>query len=237
MIDSYHRPSSLDEALHLVASDDAAVLGGGTSLIPTTMARSVVDLQGLGLDGIALDGAEIDVGSMTRLRDLVESDLIPHELRDLAKREAPNTLRNAATAGGTVAGADPESELLAGLLVYRSTVNVVDPTGRTTLPLSEYLDTRPAGIITEIRLQTGGRAATTRTGRTPADRPIVAAVARRDDEGTIVLALTGVASTPIVVDPNAVSSLDPPSDFRGSTEYRRHLAETLSRRAVAELDA
>ena len=56
MIDSYHRPSTLDEALHLVASEDAAVLGGGTKLIPTTTARSVVDLQGLGLDGIALGG-------------------------------------------------------------------------------------------------------------------------------------------------------------------------------------
>jgi hypothetical protein len=64
----------------------------------------------------------------------------------------------------------------------------------------------------------------------------VLAVARRSETGTILLALTGVDSAPVLIDAEAISSLDPPADFRGSAEYRRHLAGILSGRAIAGLD-
>ena len=114
MIEAYHRPSTLEQALDLLDSDHAAVLAGGTSLIAGDGPDAVVDLQDLGLDSIALDGDRLAVGAMTRLRDFAASDLVPQPLRQLAMREAPNTIRNAATIGGTVASGDPESELIAG---------------------------------------------------------------------------------------------------------------------------
>ncbi len=48
----------------------------------------------------------------------------PSSYEILRGREAPNTIRNAATIGGTVGTADPESELLAGLLAYGATVTL-----------------------------------------------------------------------------------------------------------------
>ncbi len=83
-------------------------------------------------------------------------------------------------------------------------------------------------------MATTGRTATARTGRTPADVPIVAAVGRHNGD-TLLLALTGVASTPRLVDQTDIEALEPPADFRGSAEYRRHLAAVLIRRVVDDL--
>jgi probable selenate reductase FAD-binding subunit len=235
VIETYHRPSTLEQALSLLEAEGTVVLGGGTSLVAAGGPSAVVDLQDLGLDAIATDGDRVTIGAMARLREVADSDLVPQMLRELARREAPNTIRNAATIGGTVATADPESELVAGMLVYDAMVTITDA-NETTMGLDEYLVTRPPGIITGVSLATGGVADAARTGRTPADRPIVMAVARRDQSGRILLALTGVASAPLLIDTAAIPSLDPPADFRGSAEYRRHLAVVLGARAIAGLD-
>lgn len=241
MIISYHRPASIADALKLLGRQDppTVVLGGGTIVgRHSDDDRAVVDLQALGLQSIRPAGDCTEIGAMTRLQELIDDDAVPFALGELAKREAPSTLRNAATIGGTVAVADPESELLAGLLVHQARVTVTRPDGRDVIELEELLADRSpldGGIITAVTVAVGGRTAAARTGRTPADTSIVAAVARRDDDNNIRLALTGVAATPILVAPGEEDGLDPPADFRGSSEYRRHLAETLTRRAIADL--
>ncbi len=106
-----------------------------------------------------------------------------------------------------------------------------------TVALEELLADRSlldASIIVSVTIQTDGRAAAARTGRTPSDTSIVAAVGRRTGAG-VLLALTGMAATPVVVDPHSVNELDPPGDFRGSPAYRRHLAATLTARVIGQL--
>jgi carbon-monoxide dehydrogenase medium subunit len=235
VIETYHRPTTLEEALTLLTSPGAAILGGGSSLVAATTATTVVDLQALGLDGLALDGDRLMIGAMVCLADLADAELAPPLVRDLAKREAPSTIRNAATVGGTVAMGDPESELLAGLLVYDGVVSVATQNGTRTVALADYLASSPTGIITTVTVATGGRATSARTGRTPADRPIVMAAARRGDDGSVAVAVTGVAATPVRYEDE--TSLEPPTDFRGGADYRRHLATTLVARALDELDA
>ena len=232
VIRAYHRPTTLEDALSLLESNDAAVLAGGTSLIASGAATAVVDLQDLGLSTIGLTDDRIAIGAMARIRDLVESDLVPAILRDLARREAPNTIRNAATLGGTIATRDPESELVAGLLVHDTRVTIATGDGPHTVALPDYLATPTLGIITGVTLERGGTAEARRTGRTPADRPIVMAVARRTDDGKVRVALTGIAAVPVIVDAGELAAFDPPADFRGTTEYRRHLAETLTSRVL-----
>ena len=47
------------------------------------------------------------------------------------------------------------------------------------------------------------------------------------------MAVTGVAPTPVLVDPeNPTVSLQPPGDFRGDSEYRMHLVKILASRAL-----
>lgn len=237
MITQYHRPTTLDDAVALVARPDAVIVAGGTSVNadPRSAPSAAVDLQALGLDGIDADGSVVRIGATTRLQALTDSSLVPSVLRDLARREAPNTIRNMATIGGTIATADPESELLAGLLAFGARATVVRAGSPTEHDVSDLLDNAAllsGAIITGISVPSSGTGAADRTARTPRDRPIVAAVAFRDASGTVRLAMTGIASNPTLVDPVYLADLEPPSDFRGSSAYRKRLAEVLAQRVV-----
>jgi len=240
MISEYYRPSNLDEALRLVAQPSTLPLGGGTMLSASSDsdAIAVVDLQSVGLSGIEVEGSRVSVGAMTLLQDLVDSPLIPTMIQDLAHREAPNTLRNAATLGGTIGTADPESELLVGMLVYETTVTVAREDGSGDHSLEDVL-TDPgllrAGIITAVSIATDGRASAHRTGRTPADRPIVAVVARQTGNDETLVAASGVGRHPILIDPDQLEKISPPADFRGSSEYRSRLVAVLTQRALSDL--
>jgi CO/xanthine dehydrogenase FAD-binding subunit len=137
-----------------------------------------------------------------------------------------------------VAAADPESELLAGFLAFGATVTVARAADTESIPLGDLLADRSrldSGIITSVTVDAGGDATAERTGRTPADRPIVMAVARRGEDGSLRLALTGVGDTPTLVEMDALDDLQPPADFRGSTEYRQELAGVLARRVMTRL--
>src|SRR5918995_5658849 len=79
----YHRPDSLEEAMHLLAEhgDEAKVLAGGQSLIPVMKLRfaapaHLVDIGRLGLDTIAEADGRPAIGALARHRDLQRPDLI-----------------------------------------------------------------------------------------------------------------------------------------------------------------
>ncbi len=233
---AYHRPERLPEALALMAEPHRVVLAGGTVLNADRepSALEAVDLQALGLDGIQTEGDRLRLGATATLDAVRRSDLVPPTLAAVARAEAPSTLRTLATIGGTVASVDGESLLLAALLAHDA---VVETNGTDTRPIAEVL---AAGvgrgvIITAVTIDPSGDAATATTGRTPADVPIVGAYGRRAGDD-IVVALTGVADQPVLVDAAApTEGLAPPADFRGTSEYRLELAEVLTRRVVREL--
>jgi len=234
-IDAYHRPSSVTDAVSLLAEPRHLALAGGTTIrhhggaAPT----EVVDLQALGLDQIRSEQGIVRIGAMVRLHDLVEHEAAPDLIRRTARSEMPSALRTLATVGGTIGAAWPDSVFLAALLVHEASVLFAD--GRTVALSSMLGDGLAAGeLIVEVDIQASGATAVAATGRTPADDPIVAAVARSTDDG-IRLALTGIGPTPDLVDPDDVDRLEPLGDFRGSTAYRRHLAGVLSARVVEEL--
>jgi putative selenate reductase FAD-binding subunit len=240
MITKYHRPLLLADAIDLIALPNTTIIAGGTAVNADTDSAPLVavDLQALDLSGIESDKNTVHIGATTRLQDLVDSELVPELLRDLARREAPNTIRNAATVGGTVGTADPESELLAGLLVYGATVTLARSGSQTEQTLDEVLDDPQAlagAIITAVTINAAGVGSAERTARTPMDRPIVMAVALHGNDGTTRLAMTGVADRPVIVDPAHISDLQPPSDFRGSSAYRKHIASVLADRVLTSL--
>jgi CO/xanthine dehydrogenase FAD-binding subunit len=237
----YYRPLTLEEALTLLALPDAVVLAGGTALNahPARANLAAVDLQALHLGGIETGGGWVRLGAMTRLREVVDSDLVPGTLRDLARLEAPGTIRDAATIGGTVGAADPESPLLTGLLAFGARVSVARPGSIADIPLEAILDDAQVlagAVITSVTVPVSGQAAAQGTARTPMDRPIVIAVAHRDAAGTTRTAVSGVALHPVLVDPGRIVELDPPADFRGSSAYRAHLATVLTTRALAAIN-
>ena len=259
IISAYQRPATMEAALACLARPGTVLLGGGTKVNAQAGLGpiEVVDLQALGLGRIdALDGRMAVIGSTVTLSQLAGSPVVPDVIREAARREQPSTLRAQATVGGCVATGDSESELLAALLAHGAIVRITAPDGVRELTLQQLLATPwpPAGgIITAVTISTAGRSSAARTGRTRADRPIVAAVARVTADGRRRVALTGVAATPVLIENPAQTStgqtsnggignggidtsrLDPPPDFRGSAEYRRALAAVLAARALAAI--
>ena len=242
LVAAYHRPATLDEALDLLGSARRVALGGGTTLnadrAPSDL--EAVDLQALGLDGIAADdGERVRIGATANLDSVRRCELLPDSLRELARTDQPSTLRTLATVGGLVAKASAESVLLAGLLAHDCRVELAGPAG-AGLSESSLAELMAAGLpegslITAVTVDPSGRTAYAGTGRTPADVPIVAAYGRRT-EGFVAMALTGVADHPVLVDVfDPAAGLDPAGDFRGSREYRLHLAATLTARVMQEL--
>lgn len=239
-VSRYSRPASLDEALALLERPAAVVLGGGTRLnAAPSEPLEVVDLQAVGLDLIEPAGNEIvRIGATVTLQQLVDAEALPAVMREAARHEQPSTLRNQATLGGTIATGDPESELLAVLLVHDATARISTAGGTEPVSLPHLLAELPLArnrVITDVTVDVAGRSAVARVGRTRADRPIVAAAARITPAGTSLLALSGVAAAPVLVED--LHDLEPPSDFRGSSEYRRTLAEVLASRAWEALAA
>ncbi len=243
---AYHRPTSLDEALQLLARPGSrtAVIGGGTYLTPPLPERveEVVDLQAItSLREISHIDQKLTLGGTVRLQEVVDDERVPALLRESARREGPNTLRNAVTVGGAVEYADKESEFLAALLVFEAELHIRTTGEIKNIPLNNFLQAAPTalddGLITGVSLRaTTGKTASDRVSRTPADKAIVAAVARLGDDGDLRLALCGVANNPILVDPeNLKAAISPPGDFRGSSEYRRQMAATLAKRVINQI--
>ncbi|MBC8194795.1 MAG: FAD binding domain-containing protein [Acidimicrobiia bacterium] len=237
---SYHRPTTIEGAVTLLAAQDHMALAGGTILNadddPTPVA--MVDLQGLGLTDMESGADRIRLGAMVTLDNLKSDDRVPDSVRDAARAELPSTLRTLATVGGTVAVGDPDSVLLAALLVHAAEVHVAGPDGTGGAPLANVLRSNGpchGHLITAVSLTTGGTTVCESVGRTPADTPIVSATGRYLD-GVTTVALTGVASTPVLIDPgDPTSGLEPLGDFRGSADYRLHLASVLTDRILASL--
>lgn len=224
------------------------LIGGGSTLQARRDAEpiEVVDLQGLELKGIArLESGAVSIGAGTDLQAVASSDLLPASLRAAARREKPSTLRTRATLGGLIARGESESGLLAVLLAHETTVEVSlvgEVVERELGAVLAALPLAPAEILLRARLDPAGAVAVETTARTVADRPIVAAVCRKAPDGRVLVALAGVAPTPVLFELPApagsrldLSALEPASDFRGSAEYRRALASVLAARVVEEV--
>ena len=238
LVTAYHRPASLDEALDLLSAPERVALGGGTTLNADREPSDLeaVDLQSLGLDAITAAGdGWVRIGATATLDAVRRCELLPDSLRELARLEQPSTLRTLATLGGLVAKASAESLLLAGLLAHDAQVELVGPASGCRLAEMLAAGLPRGSLITAVTVDPSGRTATARTGRTPADVPIVAAYGRRTD-GFVAMALTGVSNHPVLVDVyDPTAGLEPTGDFRGSREYRLHLAGMLTARVMEEL--
>ncbi|MCC7361555.1 MAG: FAD binding domain-containing protein [Anaerolineales bacterium] len=254
-LSDYHRPETPEAALDLLRQAGAAALAGGTSLLatPDDDVRSVVDLQALGWRAIQAQPGRLRLGSLVTLTDLETSPVVMGAagdlLRQAARHAGPNTHRNVATLGGLVAGRPAVSELLAALLVLGAQVELAGPSA-SVVPLEDYLSQAPGGLLCALLVPWpgAGSGAAEAIGRTPADAPIVH-VAAWVGPGGARLAAGGVGrhvtrlaavETALALAPGdqataaaAAAVLEPPADFRGSTEYRRAMISVLVRRVLA----
>jgi carbon-monoxide dehydrogenase medium subunit len=166
----YVAPRSLDEAVAALAEhgDEAKVMAGGQSLVPLLAFRLarpsvVVDVNRVaGLDGARLDGDTLELGALTRQRDV---ELLPGlrercpMIAEAVEQIGHVAIRNRGTVGGSLAHADPAAEWTALALALDAELDVYGPGGTRTLPAREFLISyfttalQPDEVLTRIRLR------------------------------------------------------------------------------------
>jgi aerobic carbon-monoxide dehydrogenase medium subunit len=146
---AYARATSVKNALELLAAhgDGAKVLSGGQSLMPAMNLRLIspeliVDIGELAeLRGIAVKGALLTIGALTRHVDLLKSpEIAAHAplLADAIAHVAHPAIRNRGTIGGSLAHADPASELPACMLALEATIVVRGPQGERRIAAKDF---------------------------------------------------------------------------------------------------
>src|SRR5205807_589039 len=240
----YHAPMTFDGTCSMLADlERADVLAGGQSLIPLLNFRlarpqHLVDINRVeGLDRIYERDGGIAVQALVRQADIEDSRKaarICPLLTEAVGLVAHRVIRNRGTVCGSIAHADPASELPAVLLALGGSVVAKSTRGErvigagalfagvfeTTLAPDEVLveawfpsSSKPYSVIEESRRH-GDFA--------------LAGVVRASDR----LALFGVAPTPVLADPrDPARGLEPSRDLEASPDFRLHLIRVLTEQA------
>jgi len=146
---SYARATSVGNALELLAAygDGAKVLSGGQSLMPAMNLRLIspellVDIGDLGeLRGVELVGGMLRIGALTRHVELLNSpEIAKHAplLSEAIAHVAHPAIRNKGTLGGSLAHADPASELPACMLALSTAIVVRGQTGERRIAAKDF---------------------------------------------------------------------------------------------------
>jgi aerobic carbon-monoxide dehydrogenase medium subunit len=164
----YTRPASLDEALKLLAAGGGGskIIAGGQSLLPILKLRlaspeRLIDIGRLPeLKGVRqLPDGRLAVGAMTTYTELMDSPAQHYGLlQDAVPQIADVQVRNRGTVGGSIAHADPVSDLPACLLALDAEIVARSPSGERTIDAIGFFKgafetaLNADEVLTEVRL-------------------------------------------------------------------------------------
>jgi len=267
----YVRAGSADEAVALIAQagDEAKFLAGGHSLLPLMKLRlaSPTLLIDIGrvtdLSYIRDQGDHIAIGALTRHHTIENSPVLAQHLPLLAHAAShvgDPQVRHRGTIGGSLAHADPASDLPATVLALGGTLIARGPNGERTIAAAGFFTgflesaLAPDEILTEIRIpkMNGAGWSFQKFNRRAQDWAIVGVAAWRTPTDAGV-ALVNMGPTPIYATAvvtalhqgatiteaaqHAADDADPQTDLNATIAYRTHLAKTLVARALTTASA
>ena len=257
----YHKAQSLDDAAErLAVSDEAQLLAGGMTLIPTlkqrlAMPEALIDLGGVDqLRGICEDDqGRLAIGAMTTHAAVAGSAEIQSKIPALACLAAgigDPQVRNRGTLGGSIANADPASDYPGGVLGLGATVT----TQKRQIPADEFFldlfDTAldQGEIITHVSFPVPQAAGYAKFPN-PASRYAIVGVFVARFADSVRVAVTGAGPCAFRIAemeqalsddfrPEAVASVKASpeglnADLHASADYRAHLITVMAKRAVA----
>lgn len=258
----YHRPSSVaDVAAMLAGDEDAKLLAGGQTLIPTlkqrlAMPSGVIDLSGIAeLKGITEEAGGITIGAMTPHAAVHFSEAVRRvipALAELAGMIGDPQVRNRGTLGGSIANNDPAADYPGALLGLGATVRTSKREVAADAFFTGMFETalEPDEIIKAVHFPRPEQAKYVKFAN-PASRYSMAGAFVARTAGGIRVAITGAGPTAFRWreaeqaltanwSPDALDSLvlDPDnlnSDLHASGEYRAHLVRVMTKRAVATI--
>jgi aerobic carbon-monoxide dehydrogenase medium subunit len=250
----YVRAASLEEALAALADPNARPLAGGQSLLPVLKLRIaeaglLVDIGRLELGGVTRADGTLRIGALVLWSDLVLAhELLRPALAAIAECAAgigDIQVRNRGTLGGSLAHADPSSDMPAALLALGASLALRSRDGSRTFPLSDFFQgpyttaLEPGELITEIVVpvpEAGSGSAYEAIEHPASGFALAGAGALVRPDGTSTVALTGVGARPSVLPAGeldaGIAALEIYGDDFAPAGYRRHLVGVVARRAL-----
>ncbi len=259
----YEVAESVEHAIALLGEhgDEAKLLAGGHSLIP--MMRFRLAVPGVLVDVGRLDdlryiraaNGTVAIGALTRHSELEHSEALARAcpmLASVAALVGDPAVRHRGTLGGTIAHADPASDLPAAVLALGGTVVAQGPAGSREIAASDfftgYFESVLAAdeMITEVRVpsNTGGWNYQ-KFNRRAQDWAIVGVAVAGGGAGVSLVNMGSVPLRATAVEAAlaggasaaeaaavAADGLEPPEDLNADAEYRSHLARVLTQRAL-----
>ena len=202
----YVRAASVEHALELLDrhGEDARILAGGQSLMPTLNMRLsqpeiLIDINRIeALKGISSDDGNVRIGAMTRHAEVASSEVVARDLPLIAEameHVAHVAVRNRGTFGGSIALADPAAEMPACVLALDATLVVESSGGRREIAARDYFkglyetERRADELLIEVRIpaeQPGTVSVFMELARRHGDFAIVGLACRARFEGDVV---------------------------------------------------
>jgi CO/xanthine dehydrogenase FAD-binding subunit len=247
LVSEYVLPESADEAAAQLAGG-AAVMAGGTTVMPAALAGAlgatrIVGLARAGLDRVERQGGRTVVGATVTLAAVARLHGAPALAAAAAGVGGP-ALRNMATIGGNLLAGPPYGDVGVALLALGAEVDA----GARRIPIDDFwAGFRPGEeLVRAVAFDDDPGSVYVRWARRAANSPAVVCVAVAGDR----VALGGVAEHPVrspgaeahLDDPAAAgaaaaAAIDPPADAIASGWYRRRMTEVFVRRALEERHA
>jgi carbon-monoxide dehydrogenase medium subunit len=223
---------------------------------------TLVDIARIeGLSYVRKDGGEIAIGALTRHRDVASDATLGADCPILAFTAAQigdPAVRNVGTIGGSVAHADPASDLPTVLLALGATFVVTGAKGERRVAASDFFrglftaDLAQDELLTEIRVPATGAQGWSyqKFRRRAQDWAIVGVAALTGNGHGPAVALTNMSDRPMraagveaalaggadaaTASERAAEGTAPASDAFASAEYRTDVARVIVRRALEE---
>jgi len=257
----YHKPSSVAEAVSLLAADpDAKPISGGMTLLPALKHRlnrptSLVDLGGIAeLRGIRREGDAIIVGAMAKHYEVATDATLKAAIPALARMASTvgdTQVRNRGTLGGSIANNDPAADYPAAALALGATII----TSSRRIPADEFFlgmfttALEPGELLIAVSFPIPEKAGYAKL-RNPASRYSMAGVFVAKGAGGVKVGVNGAASCAFRQtemeqaltgnwSTSALEGIVQPaddlnSDIHGSAAYRAHLIGVMAKRALAD---
>ena len=215
----YHRPSSVEEAIEILAGNpEAKIIAGGHSLLPAMKLRlaapgALVDLAGIdALSGISVNGGA-SIGAMTTYEAAMDSSGLAENfaaLHQAVSAVGDVQVRNRGTIGGSASHADPAADPTAALVAHGAQFVAQGPNGARTISADDFFidlfttALEPEEVLTQINLPApaaGTSSAYAKFAHPASGYPVcgVAAVVVRDGSGNVTgarVVATGSTLTP-----------------------------------------
>jgi aerobic carbon-monoxide dehydrogenase medium subunit len=145
---SYHDPRTTADAVGLLSRlENAKLLAGGQSLMPMLNMRFVlpdhiIDLNRVeGLNYINARGDTLEIGAMTRQRDIEFSDIVKKKcplMHEAIAQVGHRQTRNRGTIGGSLCHLDPSAELVSVAAALDARISVIGKNGARSIDFKDF---------------------------------------------------------------------------------------------------